>query len=372
VYQAVDTQRTYYTLTYRSPVAEGEQREITINTPGRPNEGVIGGYEITLLPPNVVISEPVPNSVIRREATIGEEEGAVPTFDTSRIPVTAEVTWPDGRARRINSAELMVNGTVEASIDVEPDQIELGFEWDLSDIVAEGLNSITLAVSVEDELGMVAVAETIVSVEVILPATPEPEGLSITPSVAALSVPILCIIGVLIAGIGGGAIYLLRGRVSVKGATPTDDQPEVLATVFADDAPELVFATLTLLEGPSGLIDEVFKIAKLKTTLGRNPGVTDISFYSDEESSVSRVHATLTLDDDNVFRLTDINSSAGTRLNGRQIQADSPVVLADGDEIVLGNLARRGVKMRFNFASEDNLSPHSGTADDRTHFLGDG
>jgi hypothetical protein len=371
VFQAVDTQRTYYTMTYRSPVAEGEQREITINTPGRPNEGVIGSYEISLLPPSVVIREPVSNSVIRREATIGEEEGAVPAFDTARIPVTAEVTWPDGRARRIASAELMVNGTLEASAEVEPDQTELRFDWDLSDIVTEGLNSITLAVSVEDELGLQAASESTVSVEVILPATPEPEGLTITPSVAALSVPVLCIIGVLIAGIGGGAIYLLRGRVSIKGAAPADEQPEVLATVFADDAPELVFGTLTLLEGPSGLIDETFKIAKLETTLGRNPGVTDISFYADEESSVSRVHAKITLGDDNVFRLTDINSSAGTRLNGRQIQADSAVVLADGDEIVLGNLARRGVKLRFNFASEDDVSPHSGTADDRTHFLGD-
>ncbi len=49
---------------------------------------------------------------------------------------------------------------------------------------------------------------------------------------------------------------------------------------------------------------------------------------------------------------------------------NSPVVLADGDEIVLGDLAQRGVKLQFNFArTEENASPYSGTADDRTHLI---
>jgi hypothetical protein len=371
VYQAIDAQRTYYTVSYRSPVSEGEQREITINTTGRPNEGVIGIYEIALLPPSVSISEPIANSVIRREATLGEEEGAVPTFDTARLRVLAEVTFPDGHPRHLRSAELTINGSPEDSIDIAPDQTQLEFEWDISDIVTEGVNSVTLGVSVEDELGTVADAESVVSVEVITPATPEPEGFQLTPLVAALSLPVLCIGALVIAGIGGAAYFLLKGRGGLKGATAAQDQPELLATVFADDTPDLVFATLTLLEGPSGLIGEGFNIAGLKTTIGRNPGVTDITFYSDEESSVSRVHCTLTLDDDNVFRLTDNNSSAGTRLNGRKIQAETPVMLADGDEIVIGNLASRGVKLKFNLATEGDSSPYSGTADDRTHFVGD-
>ncbi|MFV2044826.1 MAG: FHA domain-containing protein, partial [Anaerolineales bacterium] len=371
VYQAIDTQRTYYTVTYRSPVSEGEQREITINTTGRPSEGVVGTYEIALLPPSVSISEPIANSVIRREATLGEEEGAVPTFDTVRLRVVADVTWPDGRPRSLQSAELTIDGRVEDSIELAPDQTRLEFEWDLSDIVAEGMNSVTLGVSVEDELGMVAATESAVSVEVINIATPEPGGFKITPLIAALSVPLLCFIGLVIAGIGGAAFYLLKVRGGKKGVKAAQDEPEILATVFADDTPELAFATLTLLEGPSGLIGDIFRIASLKTTIGRNPGVTDISFYSDEESSVSRVHCSLTLDDDNVFRLTDMRSSAGTLLNGRRIQPETPVMLDDGDEIVLGNLARRGVKLRFNLATEDDSTPYSGTADDRTHFVGD-
>ena len=371
VYQTIDAQRTYYTVNYRSPVAEGEQREITINTPGRPSEGVIGTYEIALLPPSVSISEPIANSVIRREATLGEEEGAVPTFDTARLRVVAEVTWPDGHPRNLQSAALTINGFSEDSIELEPDQTQLDFEWDPSDIITEGVNLVTLGVSVEDELGMVAATESVVNLEVIYPAAPESEGFQLTPLVAALSVPVLCFFTALVAAVGGGAYYLLRVRGGKTGTAGAEDQPEVLATVFVDDDPELVFATLTLEEGPRGLIGEVFKISSLKTTIGRNPGVTDITFYSDEESSLSRVHCSITLDDDNTFRLTDMLSSAGTRLNGRKIQAENPVILADGDEIVLGNLAGRGVKLRFNLATSEDLGPHSGTADDRTHFVGD-
>jgi len=371
VYQTIDAQRTYYTVAYRSPVAEGEQREITINTTGRPSEGVVGTYEIALLPPSVSISEPIANSIIRREATLGEEEGAVPTFDTVRLRVAADVTWPDGRPRNLQSAELTVDGRVEDSIDLVPDQTQLEFEWDLSDIVSEGMNSVTLGVNVVDELGMVADTESSVSVEVINAAVEEAGGFKLTPLIAALSIPLLCIIGLVILGIGGGAFYLIRVRGGTKGAKAAQDEPEMLATVFAEDVPQLAFATLTLLEGPSGLIGDIFRIATLKTTIGRNPGLTDISFYSDEESSVSRVHCTLTLDDDNVFRLSDNQSSAGTLLNGRPIQPETPVMLDDGDEIVLGNLARRGVKLKFNLASEDDSAPFSGTADDRTHFVGD-
>ncbi|MCS6911541.1 MAG: FHA domain-containing protein, partial [Anaerolineales bacterium] len=67
------------------------------------------------------------------------------------------------------------------------------------------------------------------------------------------------------------------------------------------------------------------------------------------------------------FTLTDNGSSSGTRLNGRQIRPDEPVPLSDGDEVVLGDLGRSGVKFRFNLIA-DRKAPakFSGSADDRT------
>jgi hypothetical protein len=370
VYQAIDSQRSYYTLSYRSPVADLGEREITINTPGRPFEGVIGSYEIDLQAPSVTITEPIANSTIHREAQVSEE-GVLPTFDTTTVRVRAEVSWSDGFPRNIQSAQFYANGNLEDSIDEASDQTQFEFHWDLSDIISEGLNSVQLEVKVEDELGLAAEAESLINVEVVIP-TPvpvEPEGSTITP-LGAIG---LFVLFLLIAGAIGGAIYwfVIRKRTLPMESAPEVDPAEMAATVMAMDLQQLVLATLTVQEGPAGLINEVFKINSPETVIGRNPAQTDIAFYTDGESSVSRVHCSITLGEDNTFKLTDQNSSAGTRLNGRQIHPDAPVVLADGDEIVLGTLAQRGVKLIFNFATEEDQGPYSGSADDRTHLISD-
>jgi hypothetical protein len=367
VYQAIDAQRTYYTVSYRSPVADSGPREITINTPGRPFEGVTGSYEIALQAPSVTITEPVANSTIRREAEVAVE-GQVPTFDTTRVRIRAEVSWVDGFPRNIQSAHFFANGNLEDSIEAALDQTQFEFQWDLSDIILEGLNSVLLEVRIEDELGLVTEAESLVNVEVIIsiPDTPTSEGLEITP-LGAIG---LFILFLLVAGSIGGGIYwfVIRKRASIEESAHEVDGAMQL-TIAAADFQKPILATLTVQEGPAGLIGEVFKIGSPETVIGRNPAQADIVFYADEESSVSRLHCSILLDDDNTIKLTDTNSSAGTRLNGRQIHPEVPVVLADGDEIVLGTLAQRGVKLHFNFATEEDLGPYSGSADDRTHLI---
>jgi hypothetical protein len=295
----------------------------------------------------------------------------LPAFDTTSVRVGADVTWPDGFSRNIQSAQFFVNNNLEDSLDVALDQTQFEFQWDLSDIISEGLNSIQLAVRIEDELGLVAEAESVVNVEVIIPTPipPTPEGLEITPLGAiGLFFLFLIIAGSITAGIYW---FIIRKRTTIEEAAPEAEMAEMQHTVRAIDIQLPVLATLSVQEGPAGLIGEVFKISSPETVLGRNPSQTDIAFFADEESSVSRLHCSITLGEDNTFTLTDHNSSAGTRLNGRQIHPDAPVVLADGDEIVLGTLAQRGVKLIFNFATEEDLGPHSGSADDRTHLISD-
>jgi hypothetical protein len=369
VYQSIDAQRAYYSVSYRSPVAEGGQREITIDTPGRPNLGVTGSYEITLQPPAVSILEPVGNSTIRREASLGEED-EVPTFDVSQLRVSAEISWPDGFPRSVSSAQLFVNGNLETSISPAGDQSRFDFDWDLSDINQAGLNPVSLEVRVEDELGLSASSASNVTVEVILPPDPAGSGLRVTPTLAGVSVFVLCIMGAAVLGTVGAIVVYTRKRSAQVARSAAPAKAEVMHTLIAAVAPELVLATLTVQEGPTGLINEVFRINSIRTVLGRDPTKAEITFYADEESSVSRMHCTILLDDDNQFRLIDNQSTSGTRLNGRRIHPDVPVVLADGDEIVLGNLAQRGVKLRFSLATEDDISPYSGSADDRTHFIG--
>lgn len=370
-YQVIDAERNHYTVSYRSAVPDSGRREITINTPTRPTEGTVGSYEVSPQPPAVTITEPTANSTIRREATVSQDN-ATPVYDTSRKQVTAQVSWPDGFPRHLTAAQLFVNGNLEDTADITPDQTTIDFTWDMSDLITVGTAPATLRVTVTDELGMTGEGDTTVDVEVAPPPTPAGGLLGSVPTAAAIGVPVLCLLILLGLAVLGGAFFLLRGRSKPSGHIEAEPEAQVMRTMFAAEMPELALATLNVLEGPSGMIGERLKITTLKVGIGRDPNQADITFYSDAESSVSRLHCIIELSDDNAFRLTDNNSSAGTRLNGRRIQPDSPVVMADGDEIVLGDLAQRGVKLQFNFATtEENFSPYSGTADDRTHLLGD-
>jgi len=369
VYNTIAAQRAYYTVSYRSNLGASGEREITINSTERPSAGVTGTYTINLQPASLTISEPVAGSTIRREAQLGEDNSL--SADTSTVKVVANVAWPDGFPRSIVSAELLANDNVEGTLDVGPDDTQLEFEWDLSDIVDEGLNPVKLEVKATDELGLESSVETGVSVQVIIPATATATG----PGAATMAVGgvlLFCVLGAVALAIVGGVYFFVIRRPAPAASEAPAAAPEPRSTIMGADAyPGLTLATLTLQEGPQGLVGETFRLYMATTVIGRNPTATDITFYPDEESSVSRMHCTIQMAEDNTFRLTDNASSAGTRLNGRRIQPNDPVVLADGDEIVLGDLARRGVKLKFSLPSKDSATPYSGSADDRTHIIGD-
>lgn len=369
VYNTIASQRSYYSVSYRSTLGSSGEREITINATEKPATGVTGTFSINLQPASLTITEPVAGSTIRREAQLGE--GNTLSADTSRVNVVASVSWPDGFSRNIRSAELFANGNPEGSADIVPGSDQLKFVWDPSDIVDEGLNPVKLEVKATDELGLESSVETGVSVQVIIPPTATPEGPPVATMVGG-GVALFCILGFVALAIVGAVYFFVIRRPEPVAREVPDAAPEPRNTIMGADAfPGLVLANLTLLEGPQGLIGETFRIYMATTVIGRNPSATDVTFYPDEDSSVSRMHCTIQMGDDASFRLTDNASSAGTRLNGRRIQPNEPVVLADGDEIVLGDLARRGVKLQFNLPSRDSATPHSGSADDRTHIIGD-
>ncbi len=72
------------------------------------------------------------------------------------------------------------------------------------------------------------------------------------------------------------------------------------------------------------------------TTVGR---AADNAIVLDD-SSVSRTHAMLLVEDDDVL-LLDLESSNGTAVNGRPALPDEPVRLADGDVVTIGKIILR-------------------------------
>ena len=362
-YREINTQRLYYTISYQSILADPGARVITVNTPDVPTVGVAGDYQASPQPPTVTLVEPAASTVIDRKAILDSE--GTPVYSPSTVKVVANLSFPDGYPRGFRSAELLVNGASQATASPSPGATQAEFDADLSQVSTVGSNPVTLEVRLVDSLGLESSAQTSVVVE---NAPPPPRSSTIALGVGAI-MGLICISAVVVIALAGG-VYFLRRRtpqISAPAARPMPAEP--MHTLLAGRAMmDQVLATLTVLEGPKGLIGEAINIVKPTTVIGRNPETTDINFYADEESSVSRVHCTVQKDG-KTFKLTDNGSSAGTRLNGRAIPSNDPVVLADNDEIVLGDMGRRGVKMRFNPVTEPGELKYSGSADDRTRIL---
>lgn len=64
----------------------------------------------------------------------------------------------------------------------------------------------------------------------------------------------------------------------------------------------------------------------------------------DSDDAVSHRHALLSRDSGGKVILRDIGSANGTRLNGRDVQPLTDVVLHDGDELTLGHWTRLAIK----------------------------
>jgi pSer/pThr/pTyr-binding forkhead associated (FHA) protein len=365
VYREINAQREYYTVTYESTLADIGPRVITVNSSEVPPAGEVGTYQVSPQPPVATLVEPTAGTVVQREAVLDPE--GEPVYSPSSLTVVADVSFPDGYPRSLQSAELFVNGVSQETISPAPGASQARLDFDLSEFSTAGTNQVALEVKVVDSLGLEASAKTSVVVEV---APPPRSGLGSSIALGAMGLlGLVCISGlVLIAGVG--VFYLVRGRHPQPAAAVSRPvQAEPMQTILAGQAmKELVQATLTVLEGPTGLVGEAINLFKPATVIGRNPQTTDIHFYAEEESSVSRIHCTIQRDGE-TFKLTDNGSSSGTRLNGRAIPANDPVVLADNDEIVLGDLGRRGVKMRFNAVTESGEAKYSGSADDRTRII---
>jgi predicted component of type VI protein secretion system len=146
-----------------------------------------------------------------------------------------------------------------------------------------------------------------------------------------------------VAGAAGGAISGGGKRLVEVGKTMLGGGGKKNGTVLAK---------LHIITARRDLEGKDFKIYTNKTTIGRDPRLCDVMLYEeDEESSVSGAHCTIQYDRGR-FIITDDNSSNGTEINGVPLPANSPQVLTDGDEIVLGDLFYRGAKFRFEIVDK--------------------
>jgi hypothetical protein len=373
VYQTINAQRAYYTVTYRSQAGLSGKREVTIDSANAPTTGVAGSYSVDVTPPQLQIIQPVAGNTIQRVAKL--TASGVYAFDTTSTKVTASVTWPAGvKPRALQAAELLVNGNVASRVRPTAGATTVDFDWDLSGITKAGTNAISLQVQVTDELSVTASTQSTVNVEVVPPPTPTvaPTPVPTQPGDGGLlqqyglyaGLGIVCLAALFFALVL--IVILLMRRREPSGARGGSSYVAPSTMIVGAIGSGSGQGSLAVLEGPPGVAGEVYTLSKPVTVIGRNPSRCDIVFYPNQESSMSRVHCSIR-QDGKFFSLIDNNSSNGTAINGTRIKPNDPVQLRDGDEIVMGEMAKLGVKLRFSQRAEQAGSDIS----DRTFIVDD-
>lgn len=88
--------------------------------------------------------------------------------------------------------------------------------------------------------------------------------------------------------------------------------------------------------------DQPVTVGRLDLSTGFRPQV-DLTPYDAQKRGVSREHVRLHLSESHVY-VTDLGSSNGTFIAGKRLTPNLPVMIHNGDELLLGSLA---VKVLF-------------------------
>ena len=342
IYQALSAQRRYYTVSYVSPSGASGARQITVGAPDVPTVGKVGSYSVNVSPPQVTLT---PQSTLLRRAPIPGASAGKDAYGPLSVRATVNVVWTDGISHTIKEIELDVNGVkkdFKTGAQLPAGATSAEMVADLSDITTPGSNIAKLSARVLDTLGGQATAEEQVTVEVAAAPTATPVAPPKSESDSTTLILVLALLVVLVVVIVVVIINMLRRG---KSAAPANAQPGSGGRAGNPPPSAEPLATVIVEQGPAAMLHQPIAIMRARVLLGRDPSQCDIAFYKGEQSSVSGVHAVI--ESGQGFTITDRGSTNGTRVNGTRLNVGIAQPLRDGDEIVLGDLQNRGVKLRF-------------------------
>ncbi|MBP8948723.1 MAG: FHA domain-containing protein [Candidatus Promineofilum sp.] len=373
-----------YAVVYRVGDNVGGARNVTLSL----NDGTRTltsnsiSYEFGIVPPQVRITSPTNGGTVERQ--MPAEDG---TKLSQPIQITATIDFGLNPNRRVESAELLVDGVTTMTVEREElvlqttadGNIQLDLFWDMADMVEVGERPYNLAVKVVDELGVPSASElSTVTVRVTpgdvvivdgtpiagtatteLPATPIP-CLSPSPLCERVERPIranpVAAISILVAFLALLLLALMwinRGKAPVQRVTQTVRRGLDRITNRYRRSEVRAYLELLAGDGDMGHRYEIYG----DTPIGRSRQNAELLFQAEAENSpISRLHCTIT-DEEDHFMIRDEDSANGTYLNGERLTPIVPHRLKDGDILELARVERGGVRLRFVAATAEDTVP---------------
>jgi pSer/pThr/pTyr-binding forkhead associated (FHA) protein len=348
--------RDIYAITYESLVrASGTHQvlvEVTVNT--QAVKSPVQNFEIEILPPSPVFVSP-PMEIVRKPPPENKKEKNEEHPYLDFLPKTQVleivIDFPDGRLRPIVKSSLYVDDELAIVITQPPFD---KFVWDLSSYSSNETHS--LQVRVEDAFGLIGESGVIpINVLIQVPQQKPLETLkNNTPLLTGLIALLAGIILLLVLVLGGRLTPRLPGALRrrrlnadpVTQPVPVHEEPtQPIRRGLSDRLklrkkvfPPSAIALLSRLSEDDTTIDATpIPITSDKTTFGTDPKRVTIVL---DDPSVDPLHARLTREPDDSFRLADMNTIAGTWINYTPVST-SGARIEHGDLIHIGRVGFR-------------------------------
>lgn len=319
-------------LSYESELRQNGTHEVSVSLG---NVRDTAQFELSLAAPEVALL--AQQTEVRRAGSAIDTP--LPLLQPAILPLTVQITWPDGRPRLLSEVAFRVDGVPQPlAADLSPDGSgQIPLVWDISERDA---GNYMLELEVADELGFRAAAEPLaISIEVARPTPPTPTPAPTRVPRPPLSeraedplfvLPLLAIAGAVV----GLAIWSIRRR---RAAAAEESEPPIPQIVPATAPPpdDRHVAVLVWPDEDAG-VDEI-ELMAADVTLGRAPEDVDIVV---DDPTVSRLHARIRRNAAGEYWLYDEGSIEGTFLNYDRLGL-APRRLRHNDVVQLGRVTLR-------------------------------
>ena len=334
IWNRITSLRDHIKLSYLMDDPAGGNLEIALSLSDSPEVQATTSVQVSTTVPSVTIELPIESRLM-----------SLPNLDDPvKLRFATTVTWLDGVERKLEAAQLVVNGAVVADIPVQNIN---DFEAEVDNLVF-GDNTVQVAVLDEQGIPVTSPAVNLTVQEGSRDVPAELDAGGFGGSSFSWLIWLVLLVAIVLV-----VFYLVRRydllskvkmptrgskrETAVSGSSEEYDQPLASSapSTTSDSQPIVTsaepIAYLEILESVTRMTDYV-ELKASHVSLGRSSAQSDIAFEND--ITVSRVHATLHLEGTH-YRIFDEHSTSGTWVNEQQVP-EYGIQLMDGDEIHLG------------------------------------
>lgn len=369
--QWANEQRSQILFTYRSQIGASGSRTVELRTKGKgiSRKSSTRKYEVSILPPEVSIQDPLDGATLHRTYSEGE---TVDLASPKSTTVIANIHWPDGHQRIIQQAKLIITGdSNQEVVSFYPAGDNIRFTVDLTPFTKEEPTEILMWVEVTEELKDPVTGNPLVwtsprqrlSIDVIPTASTagnllktfpsDCEKLAGLPYALCLGQRYAWLISLSLSSIALLLVVIFRTRIAGAAIQVGDSIRETVARITRPQKTE-VGAYLQVLKGANDLPrDRLPLYLNTVTPIGRDKRQADLIFDEHaEQSVVSRLHCEI-ISEGRVFTIRDKGSTHGTYVNAKRLPELGSQQLQDGDQIEIGPVERGGILLRFELVAEE-------------------